>query len=220
MSRLRQWFKSERNQQLYLLFIMLLHNLIYPLSNGDTWQPILFYAIFSTMFVLAVFLMSANPTHRGIITASGIGVFIAGLANSYAPSDYTLAVLYSVVIVYHAMMMWVLAQCIFLSGRVLLEVVLAAASLYIILGSFYTPIYGFIELLQPNSFVISSGADPDWQHLLYYSYVTLTTVGYGDIIPVKFYAQSVAAFEAVTGVLYTVILLSRLVSLYEHEKPA
>jgi len=43
-------------------------------------------------------------------------------------------------------------------------------------------------------------------------------VGYGDITPVKFYAQSFASFEAVTGVLFTVILLSRLVSLYVMEQ--
>ena len=67
--------------------------------------------------------------------------------------------------------------------------------------------------LAPGSYVASSGAAINWQQLVYYSYVTLTTVGYGDITPVGSYAQSVASFEAVLGVLYTVILLSRLVGM-------
>jgi voltage-gated potassium channel Kch len=53
-----------------------------------------------------------------------------------------------------------------------------------------------------------------------FSYVTLTTVGYGDITPQGFYAQSLVIFEAVIGVLYTVILLSRLVGLQASSKGA
>ena len=59
-----------------------------------------------------------------------------------------------------------------------------------------------------------TGAEVQWQQLLYDSYVTLTTLGYGDILPVSFYAQAFAAFEAITGTLYTVLLLSRLVGLH------
>lgn len=77
----------------------------------------------------------------------------------------------------------------------------------------FTAFFGLVERLQPDSFASSSGAEIGWQQFLYYSYVTLTTLGYCDITPVKFYAQSLATFEAVLGVLYTVILLSRSVSL-------
>ena len=54
-----------------------------------------------------------------------------------------------------------------------------------------------------------SDAPLGWQQLLYFSYITLTSVGYGDILPTGFHAQAFAAFEAIVGVLYTVILLSR-----------
>jgi voltage-gated potassium channel Kch len=62
--------------------------------------------------------------------------------------------------------------------------------------------------------VVSSGAPIGWQQMLYFSYITLTTVGYGDIMPVGFYAQSIVSLEAITGTLYTVILLSRLVGMH------
>jgi hypothetical protein len=217
MPTLTTFFQKERNKNLFLLIAMLLHNLIYPLSTAGNGLPILFYLIFSSMFVIGVYLLSKNRLARQMITVSGVAVFVVGLLNVYTPSDYTVFALYLVVIVYHVVMIIVLAQYVFQSEQVLLEVVLAATSLYLVLGSLYTPIYGLIELIEPNSFVIASGAELNWQRLLYYSYVTLTTVGYGDITPVKFYAQSFAAFEAITGVLYTVILLSRLVSLYQHE---
>ncbi|MFC6487470.1 potassium channel family protein [Nitratireductor sp. GCM10026969] len=74
--------------------------------------------------------------------------------------------------------------------------------------------FALIEWLAPGSFAASSGDEITWQKMVYYSYITLTTLGYGDITPVGTYAQAFASFEAVLGVLYTVILLSRLVGLY------
>ncbi|MGF1471280.1 MAG: ion channel [Rubrobacteraceae bacterium] len=51
--------------------------------------------------------------------------------------------------------------------------------------------------------------------LLYFSCIALTSLGYGDITPAKLYAQSFAAFEPIIGVVYTVVLLSRLVGMQE-----
>lgn len=82
------------------------------------------------------------------------------------------------------------------------------------LGSIFAAVFGLVLWLEPGAFIASSGAEVQWQQLLYYSYVTLTTLGYGDIVPVGFYAQAFAAFEAIIGTLYTVILLSRLVGLH------
>lgn len=68
-------------------------------------------------------------------------------------------------------------------------------------------------LLHPGAF---AGAVPDHgtlQHWIYYSFVTLTTVGYGDVTPVHPAARSLAMLEALIGQLYPAILLARLVSL-------
>lgn len=211
-------FKSDRDRALFLLIIILVHNLIYPLSTGGGIGPIIFYLIFGTMFIFPVFMLSERKAELILITVSGIAVFFAGVLNSYTPGTLALPSLYVWVIVYHLTIAVVLVRYIFVSEHVLLEVVLAATSLYLVIGSVFTPMYGLIELLEPGSFVSSSGAVIDWQLLLYYSYVTLTTLGYGDITPVKYYAQACASFEAIVGVLYTVILLSRLINAYENER--
>lgn len=220
MSSLPWNFNRERNKTLWLLLTILLHNLIYPLSTGPGISPILFYVVFSFMFVIATFMLTKHHKSRVIVTVSGCATFIGGLMNSYAPNVIPQTILYLSGIVYIFTMAVVLAHYIFAANRVLIEVILAAASLYLVIGFFYTPIFGLIELIEPGSFVASSGAAIDWQKLFYFSFVTLTTLGYGDITPVHYYAQAFAMFEAVTGVLYTVILLSRLVSLYEIERPS
>ena len=86
------------------------------------------------------------------------------------------------------------------------------------------PVYGIIETWTwfpdrtTHAFVDGLNDFSDvpfpWQTFVYYSYATLTTLGYGDILPVTFWARSVATLEAVVGVLYTAVIVARLVGLY------
>ena len=56
-----------------------------------------------------------------------------------------------------------------------------------------------------------------WQSFIYYSYATLTTLGYGDILPVTMWARSMASLEAIVGVMYITVIMARLVGLYSSE---
>jgi hypothetical protein len=197
-----------------LLLAILAHNLTYPLSAAGGLWPAAFYAFYASMFTAAVWAMTPDRLLRAGALASGISVIFSGLLNSYTPSDATALAVFVTSIAYHAVMVIVLALYTFRVKVVLGDVVLAATSLYLVIGSGFAAIYALVEWLVPGSFVTSSGAPVTWQLMVYFSYVTLTTVGYGDMTPVGPIAQAFAAFEAVLGVLYTVILLSRLVGLH------
>jgi Ion channel len=104
-----------------------------------------------------------------------------------------------------------------LSGAVTRGRIYGLVNLYLLLGMFYFAIFNFIETVQPGSFLQTRllGATAISQHsLLYLSLVTLTTLGYGDIVPISQPARTVAALEAVTGVLYIAITVARLVAAY------
>ncbi|HJS73991.1 MAG TPA: potassium channel family protein, partial [Vicinamibacteria bacterium] len=73
--------------------------------------------------------------------------------------------------------------------------------------------YFLVELFHPGSFSGPVSAENGARGWLYFSFVTLTTVGYGDVLPLHPVARSLAIFEAVAGPLYLAILLARLVSL-------
>jgi hypothetical protein len=93
-------------------------------------------------------------------------------------------------------------------------------SLYILLGVFYYAIFNLLETVHRHSFMetASSASNEVTRHsLLYLSLITLTTLGYGDIVPVTPAARMFAAFEAMTGVLYIAITVARLVSAYQKE---
>ncbi|MEZ5938587.1 MAG: ion channel [Hyphomonadaceae bacterium] len=194
-----------------LLAAILVHNLIYPLTVAGPVGVIVFYLVYALMFVIAAWRLTRVRWLRLAIAASGAAVFVTGLINAFAPTGASGIAIYLASIVYHAVMIVVLARYTFAARTVMTDVLLAATSLYLVIGSMFAAIFASVEWFAPGSFASSAGAEITWQLLLYYSYVTLTTVGYGDITPSGFYAQAFAAFEAVIGVLYTVILLARLV---------
>jgi hypothetical protein len=102
--------------------------------------------------------------------------------------------------------------------RVDSEVLYAAISTYLMLGLIWSFAYSLVAYRVPGSFAFNAG--PDSSHLMsgftsfYFSYITLSTVGYGDITPVSDVARMLAAAEAMTGTLFVAVLISRLVSLY------
>lgn len=97
------------------------------------------------------------------------------------------------------------------------EMIMAAASEYVLIGLLFAFIYLLIEVVYPGSFSFS-GSKVDRAGFLYFSFVTLTTTGYGDVLPVTIQARSLATFEAITGQLYMAITVARLVGLYTVRK--
>ena len=102
------------------------------------------------------------------------------------------------------------------------EVLCASISAYLMLGLIWTLAYWLVDRLTPGgafSFNTNTG-----EHSIngftgfYFSFITLSTVGYGDITPVSRFARWLAAMEAMTGLLYVAVLIARLVSLYSTPK--
>lgn len=96
-------------------------------------------------------------------------------------------------------------------------VLCAAAANYLTMGFVWGFAYALVAKLDPHAFAFATG---DSQRTLqrfeavYFSFITLTTVGYGDVLPVSNAARMLAILEAIAGVFYLAILVSRLVSLY------
>jgi uncharacterized membrane protein len=99
-------------------------------------------------------------------------------------------------------------------GRISVEKLSAAVSGYLMLAFTWAAIYGLTDLVSPGSFVTGNDRSLSNFDHLYFSIVTLTTLGYGDISPVTDRARSFVMLEAVVGTLYMVILISRLVSTF------
>ena len=95
------------------------------------------------------------------------------------------------------------------------EVLFAAVSVYVLMGVAWAAAYSIMATLQPGALSLSpEDAERPWQALLYFSFVTLTTLGYGDVLPVSSVARAWAMVEAAAGTIYLAILIARLVNSY------
>ncbi len=107
---------------------------------------------------------------------------------------------------------------VFASGHAIGDRVFGAIVLYLLLGLIWGVLYAALGAHSPDAFAGHPGADGGLTDWVYFSFVTLTTVGYGDITPVATSARSLAMLEALTGQLYPAIIIARLVSLQTSSK--
>ncbi len=91
------------------------------------------------------------------------------------------------------------------------DLLLVAICAYLLLGGVFGALSALLEHADAGSFLDPNGGALTWQALLYGSYVTLATLGFGDIVPVAPWARSLWSFEAVVGTLFVAVVISRLV---------
>jgi hypothetical protein len=110
---------------------------------------------------------------------------------------------------------WVVARAVFAAGRVTYHRVIGAILLYLTIGFVFVALFTLVSALYPGSFsglpAIDRVSLPS--DLVYFSFTTLTTVGFGDIVPVHPFARSLTNVEAIFGQLYPATLLARMVTL-------
>jgi len=94
------------------------------------------------------------------------------------------------------------------------ETLLGAVCVYILLGLVFTYSDYAVQVIGGGSFFAQSGTH-NAADFVYYSYITITTVGYGDLTPAVGLPRTMAVIEALTGQIFLVVLVARLVSMYQ-----
>jgi ion channel len=212
---------SIQRRAKYVLILIVLLNILYPItSSGSVVSLIVFEVLYAGLFAVAIFIASDNPVHvRWFI---GIAVIWLVMAVIYAfdPTNFWNTQISSMIlIIFHLMILGVMLRYIFTSRSVTADVLYASAAVYFLISFLFVPIYGMLETAYPGSFMDNTLSMPmHWQQFAFYSLITLSTAGYGDIVPVSMWARMLASIEAAIGVLYVAILMARLVSLYESQR--
>jgi hypothetical protein len=139
--------------------------------------------------------------------------------NHFRPDVVRPAVFLTAALVLTAFVVVNLLRFVWRAPSVNIEVLCASISAYLMLGLMWTMAYWLVDQLTPGAFAFNSGPrSMNGFNGFYFSFITLSTVGYGDITPVSRIARWLAAMEAMTGLLYVAILIARLVSLYSSPK--
>jgi hypothetical protein len=146
---------------------------------------------------------------------------LAAIAASALPGEGWLLIARRVLhrggeIIIWSALIGVVVQAVYSPGRITVRRIQGAAVVYLSTALLFASIYGLIWELAPDAFA-NIRASPDGYRenadLMYFSLTTLTTTGYGDILPIDPFARSLANFESVLGVFYIAITVTRLVTL-------
>ena len=112
----------------------------------------------------------------------------------------------------------VLALRYILSARekVNFNILMGAVCVYMLMGIIWAIVYSFLNYLIPGSFsgMTAESEEGSLLEFIYYSFVTLTTLGYGDLLPVSQIARALAYLEALIGQIYVAVLIAGLVSIH------
>jgi hypothetical protein len=171
---------------------------------------------FALVLIAAVFIVSRSAVAVGALSLAIALIVGAGVLRSQHPSDVDIYLDATAWMILGVTLGVVVAYAVFAPGRVTSHRVVGAVLLYLCIGLVFVSLFCFVALGEPNAF---SGLAPLRDNLavaanlIYFSFVTLTSVGYGDIVPVHPFARGLANVEAIIGQLYPATLLARLVTL-------
>ena len=108
---------------------------------------------------------------------------------------------------------------IFKTKKIDSHIISSAISIYVLVGIFWYLLFMFLLMIDPDSFYIRN-FNPEMVSIdmIYFSFTTLTTLGYGDITPVSYTAKMWSITEAMMGVMFLAVMISRVVSLFGSKK--
>jgi hypothetical protein len=172
---------------------------------------------FAIVLVMASCILGA-PAGPGAVIIMLFGVGLAATAGvmRHMGNEWSGTCLEATAwIIVGAALAYVVARAVFAPGRVTYHRINGAVLLYLTIGQIFVGLYGVIDLLIPEAISgLSAFGSPKFaSDLSYFSFVTLTTTGYGDILPVHPFARSLSNLESIIGQIFPTTLLARLVTL-------
>ena len=159
--------------------------------------------------------ISDNPTALVLMSIALVANLAVFLLRIYYPLAFHLHILAGAWLVIAVTLGIVVVQAVFRQGRVTYHRIVGAILVYLLIAVAFATLYIFVGLSIPGA--INGIAFEDDRSLassvFYFSFVTLTSTGYGDVVPVHPFARSLCNIESIVGQLYPATLLARLVTL-------
>ncbi len=197
---------------LSLIAVILLHPV---LDHGEVRRMVLGGLVFVPVILSTIRLaqLKVRPWPSLLLA---IAVLLSTIANDLAPKPETACIKYGLLAIYFGFTAAGLFSYIKNARFITASHLYTAISIYLLLAMLWASLYGAYSKLNPESIVSSRGALEGQGEFLYFSIVTLTTVGYGDIVAVDHEVRMLAGLEAITGVLYIAMTVAILVGSYRH----
>ena len=216
-------FRRRFGVLLLLLFLVIL---LPPYFGGSPWLGHIWRALFTSALLWTLYTVVGGR----VVLLLAVVMLVPTVASTWlADGQATYVYLDNITnIVYLTLVCSFIFRYIFSTTQITLEVIFAAMCLYLILAILWAAIYTNIQIFYGDAFTFhgmtAAEAGIKREHLFttmaYYSFVTISTLGYGEIVPVHRVAQNWAAVEAMIGQFFIAIVIARLVSMYSIKQKA
>ena len=217
---------QEDRRSLILLLTLLTFLVLSPFLEGHPLGDLVLIFSLYILLVASIVELSAKRDLMFVCVPLVVASMVLILIEHFYPSLPFQVINFALLAVIFGIVCIGLFLYLGRTGSISTGRIYGSVSLYLILAVFWFAIYNLINVLRPNSFLEVGLGKSAIEHIpratfLYFSLVTLTTLGYGDIVPISPAARMFASLESATGVLYIAITVARLVSAYQRtdDKP-
>ncbi len=195
-----------------LLLLSLFIFVFVPLLSREKNGEIFIRIIYSTLLISGIFSVAGHKKYvRIVIIAAAVGM-VGNWISSAEPNALTLVIHDLAAILFNCVFVLVILVKTFQAGEITYHRIEGSIIAYLLMGLIFAYAFQVVYLLD-GATAFNNIEEPSLKEFLYFSFTSLTTMGYGDISPVHPIARSLANLEALIGQLYPAILIARLVSM-------
>jgi hypothetical protein len=219
-----KWFLSfakvcYKDRFLFLIVFIVTLIVLGPFIDGFVTLRFFMNLFFSIIFIATIYAVSQKIHHIIIAAILVIPALLAIWIPDIPRHNTPLTIGYICGLVVFAFAVISILNYILSEETVTRQTISAAVAVYLLLALMWTFIYRLIENLYPGSFAVAHDKLQEAPNIyLYFSLVTITTLGYGDITPIGSQAVSFSVLEAITGQIYLVVVVAWFVGLYVSKK--
>jgi len=210
---------TKRSKFYYLFVTQVLLIVLFPYLAKPGLSTVSFRLLSALTFVAAVYAVSDKRTQwiTGLFLA--VPAAVLNTLFTFHPGSSSLAVpSLASTLIFLGFTLVSLLRAVLRTETVTRDTIYGALSVYLLMAFAWGIAYLLLETLQPGGLALDAARHPnhkvDWSDCMFYSFVTLTSLGYGDMVPVSAQCRSLSILEAVSGIMYVAVLVARLVGLY------
>ena len=213
------WHRYREEHPMFLMVSLLLLLAVFPACEGGKYAAFVLVALLTLVLAGSAWAVAKRRGRLIAVAALGAPAVALSWVNALTSASTALDVCGTLILVVFIMLVVsILLKGLLTAPRVTGNTLCGAVSVYLLLGLGWAMVYRALALVNPASFDTGS-VQVVWGEYLYFSYSVLTTLGFGDIIPMTPYARALVVFESILGPLYLVVLVARLVAMYERSRP-
>jgi hypothetical protein len=209
---------GKRGKFFYLFVVQVALLVLYPYVDTAGWPLAIFRLLSALTFVSAIYAVSDRQRNWVFALLLALPAGVLNTIATLRPDLHLEVAAFGFAFLFLVFTLVTLLRAVVSTREITSDTIYGAISVYLLIAMSWAVAYVLLSHLQPGALSADAARHPnhviDWSDCLFFSFVTLTSTGYGDIVPVTAQARSLASLEAVSGTMYMAVLVARLVGVY------